>query len=451
MATTAKTLHLVPQSAAELRHLPGTYRPLVIGQTLQFLGDPLKFCQDTHAKFGPVSRGYAMFQRYVNLMSAEANELVLLDREHIFSARMGWEVVLGKLFPRGLMLRDGDDHRYHRRLMQPAFRKEALAAYLERMNPRIAATIAGWGRRGSFLFYPELKRLTLSLAAEVFLGVELESEVDQVGKDFFDVVEASMAVVRVPVLGRLYARGLAGRKRLVQFIEQRIAARRKGGGDDLFSQLCRAEDEHGNRYSDEEIVDHLIFLMMAAHDTTTSALTTIAFALARHPEWQDRLRSDVRALGKPALAYAELEHLLTSDWVLREALRLYPPLSTISRRATREFEIHGHRIPANTPVSIFPLFTQRQAQWWSDPDAFDPERFSPARAEHKRHPFAWAPFGGGAHMCLGLHFAEVQVKAVLQPLLLGHRLVVAKGYEMPYQLAPLARPKDGLPIVLESL
>ncbi len=349
------------------------------------------------------------------------------------------------------MLRDGDDHRYHRRLMQPAFRKDALVAYLERMNPRIAATIAGWGQRGSFLFYPELKRLTLRLAAEVFLGVELQSEVDQVGKDFFDVVEASMAVVRAPLIGRLYARGLAGRERLARFIEQRIAARRTGSGDDLFSQLCRAEDEHGNRYSDEEIVNHLIFLMMAAHDTTTSALTTIAFALAKHPDWQDRLRRDVRALGKPAVAYADLEHLQASDWVLREALRLYPPLSTISRRATREFQIHGHRIPANTPVCIFPIFTQRQEQWWSSPDSFDPERFSPARAEHKRHPFAWAPFGGGAHMCLGLHFAEMQVKAVLQRLLLGHRLLVAEGYEMPYQLAPLARPRDGLPIVLEPL
>ncbi len=95
MSTVTKTLRLTPQSAAQLRHLPGTYRPLVIGQTLQFLADPLKMCQDTHAKFGPVSRGYAMFQRYVNLMSAEANEMVLLDREHIFSARMGWEVVLG--------------------------------------------------------------------------------------------------------------------------------------------------------------------------------------------------------------------------------------------------------------------------------------------------------------------------------------------------------------------
>lgn len=444
-------LRLVPQTAAKLRHLPGTYRPPVIGQTLRFLADPLQFCRDQHARFGPVSRGYSMFQRYVNLLSAEANELVLLDRERIFSARMGWEVVLGRLFPRGLMLRDGDDHRYHRRLMQPAFRKEALAGYLERMNPAIAATVAGWGTRGSFLFYPELKRLTLKLAAEVFLGVELEAEVDQVGRDFFAVVQASMAVVRVPVVGRLYARGLEARKRLVAFIEQRTAARRSGNGDDLFSQLCRAEDEHGSRYSDGEIVDHLIFLMMAAHDTTTSALTTIAFTLAKYPHWQERLRRDARALGKPALAYADLEHLQTSDWVLREALRLYPPLSTMSRRATADFEIHGHRIPANTPVSIFPIFTQRQPQWWSEPDAFDPERFSPARAEHKRHPFAWAPFGGGAHMCLGLHFAEMQVKAVLQPLLSGHRLKVADGYEMPYQLAPLARPRDGLPIVLESL
>lgn len=438
-------------SLESVRHIPGSDGPFLVGDSLKFLADPLAYARGVLDRYGPVSRTSFLFDRRLNLISAEANEFVLLDRAGNFSAHRGWEPVLGQLFPRGLMLRDGEDHRYHRRLMQPAFRKEALAAYLARMTPRIAATVAEWRRSGSFKFYPAIKRLTLEIAAEVFLDLQLQSEIEQVGRDFTDLVEASSALNRLPVVGRKYERGLAGRRRLAQRIRDRIPQRREGSGTDLLTQLCRAQDEEGQRYSDTEIVDHLIFLMMAAHDTTTSALTTIVYALAQNTDWQERLRELVRSLGKPAPAHEDLAQLEEIEWVLRESLRLYPPLTVILRRSIRDCEFQGFRIPADTSVTVYPLATQRLPQWWSDPNRFDPERFSSARAEHRRHPFAWAPFGGGAHMCLGLHFAEMQVKAVLHPLLLASRLSVPTGYAMPYQLAPIAKPKDGLPIRLDPI
>ena len=438
-------------SARALRHIPGTDFPPLIGQSLEFLADPIAYCRSIERRFGSVSRGSFLFERRINLLSAEANEFVLLDRAHNFSAHLGWHPVIGELFPRGLMLRDGDDHRNQRRLMQPAFRKEALAQYLARMNPRIASTVSQWRERGSFCFYPEIKRLTLELASDVFLGLELQSEMEQVNRDFVDVVEATAAIVRVPLIGRRYARGLAARARLERFLRERVAARRAGRGSDLFSQLCRLGEDGGEPLRDDEIVDHLIFVMMAAHDTTTSAITTMVYALARHPEWQDRLRNDALALGKPAPAFDDLDRLVSTDWVLREALRLYPPLTVILRRAVKDCEIHGFHIPANTAVNVFPVHTQRQACWWSNPESFDPERFSPERAEHKRHSFAWVPFGGGAHMCLGLHFAELQVKAILQPLLTNCRIEVPNDYRIPYQLAPIAKPRDGLPIRLHPV
>lgn len=432
-------------------HIPGNDGAFLVGDSLKFLADPLIYARGVLDRYGPISRTSFLFDRRLNLISAEANEFVLLDRAGNFSAYRGWEPVLGQLFPRGLMLRDGEDHRYHRRLMQPAFRKDALAAYLGRMRPRIASTVAGWQLQGSFKFYPAVKRLTLEIAAEVFLDLQLQSEIEQVGRDFTDLVEASSALNRLPVIGRQYARGLAGRRRLEQLILDRIPQRREGSGTDLLTQLCRAEDEQGQRYSNAEIVDHLIFIMMAAHDTTTSALTTIVYALAQNRVWQDRLRERVRSLGKPAPEHEDLAHLEEIDWVLRESLRLYPPLAVILRRSVRDCEFQGYRILADTSVTVYPLATQRLPQWWSEPDRFDPERFSPQRAEHRRHPFAWAPFGGGAHMCLGLHFAEMQVKAVLHPLLRGSSLSVPQGYAMPYQLAPIARPTDGLPIRLDPV
>ncbi len=433
----------------DLRALPGRNGWPIIGQTFDFLRDPLVFARDQHQRFGPVSRGHFLFEPRVFLTSADGNEAVLTDRGHVLSAHGGWHPILGDLFPRGLMLRDGEDHRLHRRLMQPAFRSAALAGYLERMNPRIARHLDRWGAQPQLRFYPAIKRLTLDIAAEVFLGLELQAEIDQVNRDFTDLVEASTAVLRWSSPLCLYGRGLRARRNLVAFLAERLPARRRAPGADLFSQLAQAEDEHGQRYADDEVIDHLIFLMMAAHDTTTSALTTLAFVLARHPDWQARLRGQAEQLGGVELAADKVADAEQSEWALREALRLYPPLTSIVRRAVKPLVFQGVEIPAGASVAVFPVWTQRDPQWWTDPDRFDPERFSPARQEHRRHPFAWAPFGGGAHMCLGLHFAEMQVKAVLHQLLQRFQLAVPPGYTMPYQLAPIAKPRDGLPLQLQ--
>ena len=437
-----------------LDHIPSTGDWPMVSEA-RFLSNTLAFAQRVHAKCGPVSRGWWMFGQSVYLMSAQANEMVLFDRSGRFSAKLGWERVLADLFPRGLMLRDADDHRWHRRLMLPAFRKEALARYLQAMSPRIEAAVAQWGAAGDLKFYPAIKRLTLAMAADVFLGTQLDAEIDQISADFSDLVAASVAIVRVPVIGRTYARGVNARARLASFIRERITQRRAGDGNDLFTQLCHARDEDDLQYSDEEIVDHLIFIMMAAHDTTTSAITTLVYALAKHPEWQDRLRREAQTTAqvmadgqRSAPVLDDLALMTDIELVFKEALRLYQPLPTIARRALVDVEIHGKKIPAGTPVAVFPIQVHRSPEWWTHPDQFDPERFSPERAEHRRHAYAWAPFGGGAHMCLGLHFAEMQVKAVLLPLLRSWQWRIPDGYVPNYAYAPIAKPRDGLPIRL---
>jgi len=445
----------VPPSATrrDLKHVPGTSGLPVIGQTLGFLHDPLAFTRSQYRRFGPISRINFLFRERACLLSADANELVLRDREGIFSAHDGWTPILGDLFPHGLMLRDGADHKHHRRLMQPAFRKEALDGYLNRMQPHIEQAVAQWAGQSRIHFYPAVKKLTLGIAADCFLGLELQSEIDQVNTAFTDVVEASTAVVRarIPLAGRKYARGLRGRRFLEDFLAARIPEHRKGSANDLLSQLCHARDEAGAHYSDEDVVNHMIFLMMAAHDTTTSALTTIVYALAAHPVWQQRLRADVQRIGGARLSPDAVDEAELTNKVLREALRLYPPLTTMVRQASKPFTVDGVELPAGTSAAIFPVFTQRDPQWWSAPDTFDPERFSAERAEHRRHPFAWTPFGGGAHMCLGLHFAEMQVKAVMHVMLGQLAWSVPEGYTMPYQLAPIAKPRDGLPIRIDAL
>ncbi len=439
------------RATRDLDHLPGDYGAPVLGVTLQVLADYFAFVRRMYRRHGPVCRTRSFFEHRVLLLSPDAAEVVLMDRESNFSSLLGWDRLLGRFFPRGLMLRDFEDHRFHRRLMQEAFKKPAMESYLERMNPHVAEAVGGWATGGSIRFYDAVKRLTLDLASLVFLGLELGPEAEKVNRALARAVGGSVALVPAAVPGLAVWRGLRGREHLVAYLSGLLPAKRRGEGRDMFSRLCRARDEDGAALTDSDVVNHMIFMLLAAHDTTTSALATMAYALAKHPDWQERLREESAVLGRDRLAHADLTGLPSLELVFKEALRLYPPVLTIARRTLRETEIGGFRIPANAAVNVDVPFIHRMEEWWTDPDVFDPERFAEPRLEHQRHRFSWIPFGGGAHMCLGMHFAYMTVKAILHQLLLKYRLSVPDGYEMRYRLLPIPKPGDRLPMVLEPL
>ena len=189
----------------------------------------------------------------------------------------------------------------------------------------------------------------------------------------------------------------------------------------------------------------MIFLMMAAHDTTTSTLTSLLFALAKQPQWQARLREESQALGD-YLSFEEIAKLESLDLCIKEALRMYPPLTSIPRQATADTEFQGHFIAKGTIVGVFPLHTHFLDEYWTNPFRFDPERFAAHRAEHKRHMFQYVPFGGGAHKCLGQHFANIQIKAIMHQLLRTFSWSVPEHYEACNQMVPIIKPKDGLPL-----
>jgi cytochrome P450 len=321
------------------------------------------------------------------------------------------------------------------------------------MNPLIDEGLAAWRARGErFLAFDAFKELTLHLATRIFLGLDLPPTAERELRQAFEAtVAASMSLLRVDHPRLEFGRGLAGRAHMVRLFGAFVEEKRRGDGRDMFSLLCRAEAGDGSRYADAEIVDHMIFLMMAAHDTTTSVLTSLVYELAKHPSWQERVRAECSALGEQHLPYERMDELAEVRLVLNETLRRYPPLSTIPRVSTRSFEFGGFRIPENRMVCAAPLHTHYMKEWWSEPERFDPERFAPGRDEHKRHTHQWVPFSGGAHMCLGVRFAEMQIRLVLHQLVRKFRWSVPQGYTMPVQQAPISKPLDGLPLRLEAI
>ena len=437
------------------------YRPIpqanglpYFGHTFRMFRDVLGTVQSLERQYGPVWQTHMGRLKMINLLGPDALELVLKNRDGVFSSARGWEFYISRVFPGAIMAMDGEEHRYQRRIMQVAFRKSALRAYFDQMAPAIDHGLDQWlsgSHSGPRRLFPLFKQLTLDLAASVFMGVELGKNATALNRAFVDTVQASLAIVRRPVPGLKMWRGVRGRELLVARFRALLPDKRAVHSSDFFSEFCHAESEQGEKFTDQEIIDHMIFLMMAAHDTTTSTLTTMMYLLARHPRWQDRVRDEARALGKAHLEHDDLDRFESLGWLIREALRLYPPLTSMPRMCVRDTPFRDHLIPANTLVGIFPIHVHHMPELWSDPFSFDPERFSPQRQEDKRHPFAWAPFGGGAHMCIGQHFAMLQVKAIMHSLLLRYRWSVPDGYVMPYQMTPIARPRDGLPVTLQRL
>lgn len=443
----AANLPRMPQR--KLEDIPGDYGWPLLGSTVPFLKDYHKMVTELADKYGLVFKGSVLFQRGVTLLGPEANEFVLKDPEHVFSSRAAWNPLLEKLFTDGLMLRDFADHKFHRRIMQQAFKKPALASYLDRMNAHIGSEIQNWPADQEIRFLDNIKSLLLDVGAQIFFGMEMGPESDKVNQSFIDTTDASLAVVRIPIPGNLWHRGMKGRRYLEKFVTGLIPEKRNSEQSDFFSELCKAAEEEGG-LSDQDVMNHMIFLLFAAHDTTTSTLCSIIYMLAKHPHWQDVLVEEMKSLDKDGLDYDDLGKMEKTGWVFRETLRMRPALTTFPRRTIKDVQYQGYTLPKNTLVNVSTLYTHYMEEYWSNPTTFDPERFSDERAEHKKHFYQWVPFGGGHHKCLGLNFAELQTKTFLFHFLQRYRVSIKPGYELPIQQVPLIMPKDGLPVVLEK-
>ena len=444
--TFAANPHWLPrQPARSLDALPGEDGWPLIGNTLKMLRDPAAFGTRMIARHGRVYRNNAFGARTAMLIGADANELVLMDRDRLFSSEQGWGPLLNLLFPRGLMLMDFDHHRAERKVLGVAFKPEPMRHYAHRLDQGIARRVDDWVRAGTFRFYDAIKELSLDLAADCFLGMELGAEAALVNKAFVDEVQASVAPVRRPWPGTMMKKGVEGRRYLIDLFEREVPRRREAGGQDFFSHFCRATDEAGRPLSAAAIADHMNFLMMAAHDTITSSATSLVMLLGRNPEWQERLAAEVARLDGDLPG--DLDRLVETEWAFKEALRMVPPVPSLPRRALRDFDFGGYTIPAGSQVGISVGWTHYAPDYWDAPERFDPLRFTPD-ASRGRHRFAWVPFGGGAHMCIGLHFATMQVRLLVAHLLRDHRIALAPDSGDKWQWFPIPRPRDGLPLRL---
>ncbi|MDJ0424012.1 MULTISPECIES: cytochrome P450 [Dietzia] len=425
----------------------------ILGGTLEYVHSPLATMARRYRDHGPVSDLNFLGATWTALIGPDACQAALQNADKAFASGPGWGYLVGPFFNRGLMLLDFEEHHHYRHIMQEAFTRPRLEGYTRRLAPLVDEGIGAWAPDRAFQIYPALKTHTLDLATEVFMGgaeYAAPGELDKVNTAFADCVQAANGYVRsTAVPFTKWGRAARGRRLLEEFLRRHLPARRANPGEDLFSALCQVADASGG-IDDDDIINQMIFLLMAAHDTTTSTVTSMVYELGRDVQWQERLRRQCQDLG-PNPTMAELEELPDLALVMKESLRLHPPVPVMARKTVKDTEILGVEIPAGRLTSIMPLYSHHMPEYWTDPEIFDPERFSDERREDKSHRFAWEPFGGGVHKCLGIIFANLESKLVLSALLRHFEWSVPLAYVPPMKNDSLPYPADGLPVSLRPL
>lgn len=432
-----------------LRAVPGDDGTPLLGHALSYVRFGSEFTRARTEKLGPLWWMRSPLGRAIVVTGPEATREVLTNRDKAFSQE-GWRSTIDAFFHRGLMLLDFDEHRAHRRIMQEAFTAPRIETYVAETTPVVREVLPSWG--SSLRLYPALKSLTLDVAQKVFMDGRSGPDAHAVNQAFVDCVRAANSFVRQDLPGTRWRKGLRGRAYLEGWFRSNLDAKRAGDGDDLFSALCHAVTDDGERFSDDDVVNHMIFLMMAAHDTSTITAASAAYHLGRNPQWQERCRAESDALatslGDAPPDVAGLRSLTGLDLVIREALRMDAPVPIVMRTAVKDTGVAGYHVPRGSRVVVAPAVNHYDRRCWTDPERFDPERFGPDRREDRSDRDAWVPFGGGVHKCIGLHFGTLEVTAILHEMLRRYRWDVEPGYRLRWDNTSLPVPVGGIPVRL---
>jgi cytochrome P450 len=433
---------------------PTQYLPLPYGLVANLRRDPLSTYTAIAREHGDVSRIRVGPMVSHLLVHPDHVKRVLLDRyENYPRSRLfgSLKIVLGE----GLVCSDGEPWKRDRRLLQPSFVRarvlplvpEVVAA-TERMLDRWR-TISGEGR--AFDVAREMMRLTLVVVGNALLGVELEGQADALGDALTEALEYVYQRTSNPLMlptAVPTARNLRLRRALAvldRFAHDLIASRGSGAAgrhDRVTAALA------GSGLPADRVRDHILTFLVAGNETTANALTWAWHLLSQNPEVTERLEGEVdRALGGRTPNADDLPALDYARRVVEESMRLYPPVWATVRDAVEPDEMGGYAIPPGSTILLCQYLTHRHPEFWPDPERFDPDRFLPENADG-RPKYAYFPFLGGPHVCIGQDFALMEGTLILAMVAQRYRLHPVPGHPVEPQPHSTLRPRHGLQMTL---
>jgi cytochrome P450 len=364
-----------------------------------------------------------------------------------------------RLLGNGLLTSEDEFHLRQRRLAQPAFHRQRIAAYAATMTSYAGKMSDSWRDGVTVDMHREMMRLTLDIVGKTLFDADVDSEAAEIGQALTTAFE-SFNFAMLPFTEYLEKLPLpavrrfnAARARLDRTVYRMIEERRASGEDkgDLLSMLLLAQDTEGDGtgMSDTQLRDEALTIFLAGHETTANALTWTWYLLSQNPEVEARMHAEVDSIGDRLPTYEDMAALPYTRMVLAESMRLYPPAWAIGRRAMESFEAREFTVPANSVVLMSQYVMHRDARFFPDPDRFDPDRWTP-EAQAARPKFSYFPFGGGNRVCIGEQFAWMEGVLLLATLAQKWRMRLVDGH--PVELKPLItlRPKHGMRMMLEK-
>lgn len=435
---------------------PGDFN---IARTRQIAHDPLPILLGAYEEYGPIFSMRLLHTRVVFMLGPEANHFVTVGHPENFHWR---ESSFGDLIPLlgdGLLTIDDDYHDRARAIMLPAFHRAQIDASTAAMHVEAEAAIAALRPDTVVDVYAWMRNLAMRIAMRALLGLDpddggkgaLAAEKFEDALGFFGI-DYALRLLRGP--GSPWRRLMAARAVLDRIVYEEIGRRRAAPDAerlDILSLLVAARGENGEGFTDTEIRDQLMTLMFAGHDTSTSTVTFALFELAHHPDVLARLCEEQdQVLGGAAPTIDQLERELPYlDMVVDEVLRLYPPAWIGPRRAVRDFEWGGYRVPRGAYVNYCSWASHRLPDVFPEPEAFVPERFTRERKAALPRG-AYVPFGGGKRVCIGKRFGQIEVKMVTTMLLQRLRADALPGRTMTVRQMPTLSPRGGLKMRLRN-
>jgi cytochrome P450 len=398
-------------------------------------------------ELGPVFRYVNPFgpnaqQGLIFLVGPEANRFVLHTEREAFSHDLGWTPIIGDVMGHGLLNSDGHEWERSRKMWNPAFTQAYMQAYLPLMQRVIAGRTANWAARGDIDIYDESRAITFTVAATALAGMDRPEEVAHLRELFALLIPHQM-------IGDDQAYDEFARKQwqakeqldalLLRIIGERRAAPAAETPHDVLGMIVRARDDEGIGLTDDEVLAHLYILLVAGHETTTTLGAWALYNLFTMPDQRTRIEAELRdVLGaawdeEAPLSVEAARGLKVLDNFIKETGRLHSPVLNVPRGVVQEVEFGGFVLPVGTPVRLSICGCHRLARVFAEPEGFDPDRFAPPREEDKRTPYSLVTFGGGPRLCIGINFANIEVKALVAHVLSHYTLEPAMA-ETPLDL-----------------
>jgi retinoid hydroxylase len=429
---------------------PGEFGLPLIGETIGFLTDS-QFNQKRLAKYGKIYKTNIFGNPTVTMIGAEANNFLFRnENKYVVSTwPKSTKILLGYL---SLSVRNGEFHKSRRQLLYQAFQPRALASYIPTMESITKQYLQKWSVAKELTWYPELRDYTFDIASNLLVSND-GGVSTALGKLFEDWCNG-LFTIPINFPWTKFSKALKARKKLLQYLEQIVIQRQQSDnpGEDALGLLIQAEDETGNKLTTEELKDQILLLLFAGHETLTSAIASFCLLTAQNPDVMAKSRQEqAKFLSNSHLTLDTLKEMTYLEQVIKEVMRIIPPVGGGFREVIESFDFNGYQIPKGWTIQYQIAQTHQDSAIYAESDRFDPDRFSPERQEDKQTNFAYIPFGGGLRECLGKEFARLEMRIFASLLLQKYQWELLPNQNLELVTVPTPHPKDGLKVKFSVL